>query len=216
MNSVLSNAVKSLAEIGIHIPDAITSQTGQTLERLLKDNLLLSNRAGTTVAHAICSLKFLLETIPPDFLTEEILRITTPDGVSAAHHAARFGTLKLIPHHLITARIVDQQDNFSSDLLHYAAEGRCLRDIPLRFLTPQNIFNRTNSHGHTPIALTCQRLDHIPWESFKANQWLKFLSDLREVNQHPFRKCEALRRFVRQVEQIAAFQTMAAAQSIKS
>ncbi len=49
MNSDLNNAVKSLAEIGIHIPDAITSQSGQTLERLLKDNLLLSNRAGTTL-----------------------------------------------------------------------------------------------------------------------------------------------------------------------
>ncbi len=203
MNLDIETAVEGLAEIGIYIPDESATRSGQTVEGMLKENMLLVNRAGNTVAHAICGSRNFLTLLPSDFLTEETLKITNLLGGSAAHYAALCRTLGYINAQLLTPNVVDQKDNFGGDLLHYAAEGQCLRDVPLRFLTPHNLFRRTDSSGKSPMSLTGNRsLDHIPWRMFKVSDWLKFLGELRAVSQSPFSECKALTQFVRKVEKL--------------
>lgn len=201
MNPTVEDVSEALAEEGFHIPKALTNRKGQTLEGLLKESLRVSNRAGNTVAHAICGMRSYLQILPRGFLTKEILSIRNLLGGSAAHFAGLCGTLNLIDPALLTSDVVEQEDNFGGNLLHYAAEGLCLRAVPLQFLTPYNLFRRKDSSGKTPFSLTASRnLDHIPWEEFRESKWLPFLDELRVVSRPPYAPCPALSKFVMKVE----------------
>jgi hypothetical protein len=96
--------------------------------------------------------------------------------------------------------VLDHKDVFGGTLLHYAAEGNCLRDVPLPFLTPYNLFCLKKKLGTTPIDIAAPRnLDQIPWEAFRAYEWLKYAAELEELSSPPFPQCEALSQFVSEV-----------------
>jgi hypothetical protein len=173
---------------GIEIPDE-DEWLASSVRQLLWKALPLVDCYNNSTAHHICGDRQYLEFVGPDFFSPETLLIENHYKDTAADWAAKNGNLRLVSKELLTREVVLHRNVVNWTLIHHAAYGSCLTEIPPRYITPETVFDRTVEALDDATAVPQlwpsedQNTD-MPWERLKECQWINALSKLHEVAKH--------------------------------
>ncbi len=188
----------------IDLPE-VSTWLKQSPEGILAQILYEEDKWGNKVAHHLCADWQYMKLFGADILNTQVLSICNTRQETAAAWAASNGNLRFIPTEMLTRNIVYNEDAYGWTLLHHAALGNCLEDIPSRYLTPSSLFaNRARQRDNvteTPLLTPASKhFASIPWKRLQASQWLFGLSHLRAVSDH--HKSPDLDKLINRVERL--------------
>jgi ankyrin repeat protein len=119
-------------------------------EFLTHELLTIKNNLNETVVHCVAHGDSL-ENLPQEILRMEVLRSKDKNNGTPIQNATRVGNISFL-----LTRLEDQdflcEDKDGNNLLHLAAKGGCLYDIPDKFLTREFLFKK-NICGDSPLDL---------------------------------------------------------------
>jgi len=201
INITAYGTLRWLSVRGIDIPRE-DERVADSAKKLLRRALLLRDCWGNSAAHHICADRQYLQLIGPEFFTPETLLIENHYADTPADWAAEKGNLFLLSKDLLTPEVVFHRNVGNWTLIHHAADGRCIADIPHRYITPDNVFDTKPECWDNIRAVPEIRWDDIPWNSLEAYDWIRALPLLRNVEAlHPsaalqglINRCECLDR----------------------
>jgi hypothetical protein len=132
-------------------------------EALLTPVAPLKDKSGKTYAHEI-ALSGIMDQIDTNLLDSEILLSTDHSGMRVIDYIAKAGQLGLVnPKHFTKEILSHKHQSKKTSLLHHAAQGSCLKNIPQNLLKKQ-MFLAGDHKGETPLALAIDFhcLDQVP------------------------------------------------------
>lgn len=188
----------------------------RSVTELLTTSLPLIDSYGNSGAHHICADAQYLQLLPQDIFSSSVLLTENTFLDTPADWAAKNDNLRFLPKPALTKEIVFHRNVANWTLIHQAAEGGCIADMPIRYITPDNVFDPApdSLDNVWPAPLGGPSSPHckdVPWETLHVFDWIGALPLLRETYAHHpspglktlIDKCSCLQR----IKRITPFET---------